>query len=338
MFPTRLQVKQRYLQIVDDPAGAVFTDTVPPGSNSISIFQAAFAEAYDIIFSAFLNEQVSRVEQVVQNIIVPPSPVPFSLSPAQMGIADFADWEWISERTAGSNDQFLDLVDEDRLWQRAPTDRLLETVWQNNAFQFVGCTTARELQLKYVSSGEAPTSDDTTIGIDNSLTFLSNYAAGASAQKKGYDEIGARCKSLAVGPKFDLGTIGGELFRLVQPLVRSRQNVQTAHKPYTTQRRLAIRRGIPYVAVQQGTTGGGAQNVPVQFTSANGTIVGVIDGINAVFWLSVGIQSFSLYKNGLLQTMNADYTALNNQITFVPASVPQAGDLLTAEGYPIFQA
>lgn len=339
MFPTRLQVKQRYWQLVDDPAGAVFTDTPgPPPNSGESVFQAAFGEAYDVLFSAFLNNQVPRVEQVVQGIVIPPSPVPFSVTPQAMGIADFADWEWISERAMGSNDKFLDLVDEDRLTQRAPVDRLLEVVWQNNAFQFVGCTTVRELQMKYVSSGEAPTLDATTIGIDSSLVFLSNYAAGVSAQKKGYDEIGNRCKALAVGPKFDLGTIGGELFRLTQPLVRSRQNVVVAHKPYTAQRRNWGRwRGIPYVAAQQGTTGGGAQNVPVQFTTANGTITPQPDGVTTMFWLSLGVLSFSLYRNGLLQTLNADYLALNNQITFLPASVPQSGDLLTAEGYPVTQ-
>lgn len=316
----------------------MFTDT-PNANGTPSVFQAAFAEAYDILFNAFLNQQVPRVEQVVQGILVPPSPVPFSITPAAMGIADFADWEWLSERTAGSSEKFIDLVDEDRLTQRAPTDRLLETVYQNNAFQFVGCTTVRELQMKYVSSGEAPVLDATVIGIDSSLVFLSNYAAGASAQKKGYDEIGARCKSLAVGPKFDLGMIGGELFRLTQPLVRSRQNVQAAHKPYTVTRRIWTgQRGIPYVAAQQGTTGGGAQNVPVQFSSANGTIVGAIDGVNAVFWLTLGVLSLSLFRNGVLQTANSDYTSINNQITFLAPSIPQPGDILTAEAFPAYQA
>ena len=37
-----------------------------------------------------------------------------------------------------------------------------------------------------------------------------------------------------------------------------------------------------------GTTGGGATNVPVQFSTSNGTITGVIDGVNCVFWLTIG--------------------------------------------------
>jgi hypothetical protein len=155
---------------------------------------------------------------------------------------------------------------------------------------------------------------------------------------KGYEDTAARCRSFAVGPKFDMGSIGGELFRLMQPLVRSRQNVQVAHKPYTTQRRQWGRfQGVPYVAAQAGTTGGGAQNVPQQFSSANGTIVGVIDGVNTVFYLTLGVLSLSLYRNGVLQTAGVDYTSQNNMITFLPASVPKPGDILTSEAFPVYQ-
>jgi hypothetical protein len=300
-----------------------------------------FSQAFDLLFNNALNQQVPRVEQVVSGIIIPPSPIPFSVTPAAMGLSSFADWEWMAERLLGSNDKFLDLVDEDRLTQRSPTDRLLETVFQNGAFQFVGCTTPREIQIKYVSSDVAPTNDAAVITFDNSLNFLANYSAAMAAPNKGYDETGARCRSFAVGPKFDMGSIGGELFRLMQPLVRSRQNVQVAHKPYTTQRRIGGRwRGIPYVGAQQGTTGGGAQNVPMQFTSTNGTIIGTIDGVNAVFYLPLGVQpNISLFVNGTLQTygVSGDYINVNNQITFNSGSIPQPGSVLTASAYPVYQ-
>ena len=336
-FPTRGQVKGLFWQRLDDPAGVVFTDTANP-SGAPSVFQAGFSEAYDLLFSNALNQQVPKVEQVVSGIIIPPSPVPFSVTPAAMGLNDFADWEWISERAAGSTEKFIDLVDEDRLTQRAPTDRLLETVFQNGCFNFVGCTTVREIQIKYVYSSSAPTDDSVAIAFDNSLAFLVNYSVGCMGGNKGYDEIANRCRSFAVGPRFDEGMIGGELFRLMQPLVRSRQNVQIAHKPYSTQRRVSTRwRATPYVAAQAGTTGGGAQNVPLQFSSANGTIVGAIDGANATFWLTLGVLSFSLFRNGILQSLNIDYTALGNQFTFVAGNLPQPGDILTAEGYPAYQ-
>lgn len=341
-FPTRLQIKQLFFQIADDPLAQVFTDVANPTTGAPSVFQAGFSQAFDLLFSNALNQQIPRVEQVVSGIIIPPSPIPFSVTPAAMGLTSFADWEWISERQAGSNDKFIDLWDEDRLTQRAPVDRLLETVYQNGAFQFVGCTTVREIQIKYVSSDVAPTSDNAVISFDNSLNFLANYAFGVMGGNKGYDDIANRCRSFAVGPKFDLGSIGGELFRLMQPLVRSRQNVVIAHRPYSSVRRIAGRyNAIPYVASQFGTTGGGNQSVPLQFTSANGTIIGTIDGINLVFFLPLGVQqNIGLYRNGDLQTYGmppADYVNVGNQITFNTGSVPQPGDILTASAYPVYQ-
>lgn len=342
-YPTRLQVKQLYWQLLDDPAASVFTDTPNGTTGAVSVFQSGFSQAYDLLFNNALNQQVPAVEQVVSGIVIPPSPVPFSVTPAAMGLTSFADWEWISERQFGSTDKFLDLVDEDRLSQRAPTDRLIETVWQDQAFQFVGCTTVREIQIKYVSSGSAPTNDDAVVRFDNSLNFLANYAAGVTGGQKGYDAIADRCRSFSVGPKFDLGSVGGELFRLLQPLVRSRQNVQAAHKPYTTQRRSGTwRRGVPYVAVQQGTTGGGSQNVPMEFTTANGTITPVPDGTNAVFFIVLGVnQNITVFRNGVLQSYGiapADYINIGNAITFNAGSIPLVGDILTSSAYPIYQS
>ena len=339
MYPSRLQVKQLYWQIVDDPGASVFTDVANPATGAVSVFQMGFSQAVDVLFNNALLQQVPAVEQVTQGIIVPPSPVPFSMTPAQFGLSNFADFEWVSERAAFSNEKFIDLWDEDRLTQRAPKDRLIEYVWQDQAFQFVGCTTVRELQIKWVSSDPAPTSDSAVIQFDNSLNFLANFAAGVTAQNKGYTPIAQRCLSFAIGPKMDFGVVGGELYRLLQPLVRSRQNVQVAHRPYTVARRRIGRwQGVPYVAAMAGTTGGGNQSLPVQLTSANGTIVGNIDGVNAVFFLNTGsVLAFQIFKNGVLQTAGLQYAALNTMVTFLPGSVPQSGDVLTAEATLSYQ-
>lgn len=334
MLPTRGQVYGLFLQILDDPAARVFTDVPNASTGALSVFQAGFSQAFDLLFNNALGQQVSQVEEVVNGIIVPQNPGPFSMTPADMGLPDFADWEWISERTAGSNDKFIDLFVEDRLTQRAPTEQLLETVYQNGAFQFVGCTSVRELEIKFVSSGIAPINNNTVIPFDGSLNFLANYSAKIG-KNKGRKEIAEDAMLFAVGAKFDShGIIGGELFRLMQPLVRSRQDVPVAHKPFTTQRRLGVRRGIPYVSAQQGTTGGGSQNVPIEYSSTQGTIIGTIDGINLVFYLAAGqVMRMTLYRNGVAQTPSIDYTSVNNMITFATASVPLPGDYLTAEAW-----
>ncbi len=334
MYPTRGQVRQQYLALCDDPAGTVFDPpNIPAGQTTP--FQAAFNEAYDVLYSAFLNQQVPRIVLIQDGIVIPPMTT--AVTPSEMGIDNFGDFEWLGERQAGSSDKFLDIIQLDRLNQRAATDRLLEFVWRNNTFYFIGATTVRELRLEYDTSGKAPTDNDTAIKVDGCATFLSNYAAGVSGGRKGYEDVAARCMALAVGPKFNMGTVGGELYRLVLPLVRERQHVVVAHKPFTTQRRLGVNRAAVWVQAQAGTTGGGSQNVPIQFSSADGTIVGAIDGVNLVYFLTLGMLSFSLSKNGILQTLGTDWTVLNNRIEFVPAAVPQVGDILTAEGYPAFQ-
>lgn len=339
MYPTVQYVLNQFLGLLDDPIGTIFNPTGLPAGIPTP-WQSAFNEAYDVLYSQFLVQQVPQIVMVLQGIVVAPGQT--SITPAQMGIADFGSFDWLAERQFGSQDKFIDLTQLDRLTQRAQTDRLLEFVWRDNTFWFVGATTTRELQIQYQSSGEAPSNVNTQIMVDGCSTFLSNYAAGVAGPRKGKDEIGRRCMSVAVGPKFDQGTAGGELFRLISPLVRERQHVQAAHKPFTTQRRMwAGGRAIPYVAAQQGTTGGGSQNVPVSYTSGNadpnGTIIGTINGINAVFFLPVGVFSLTLYKNGTLMTAGVDYNAVNNQITFVSGAIPQPGDILTALAYPVYQ-
>jgi hypothetical protein len=323
MYPTRAQIRTRFQALLDDPGGQVFTEPV---------FAEAFGEAYDAIFTAFLTNQCPRIE-LLKYVTVPP--LTTSLTPAAMGITDFGDYIYLSERIYGSQDEYRDLDSVDRLPQRAMTDRLIEYNYRNDTFYFVGSTSTIDLEVKYDTSGQAPTDDATVIAIDGSLTFLSNYAVGVAGSRKGYDAAAQRSMNLAVGPKYDQGTIGGELFRIVQARVRSRQKVQIAPKPYSSTRRLMVRRGIPYVAAQQGTTGGTSQNAPIQFSSQNGTIVGAINGINRVFYISIGVKSAIVYWNGVLQTENLDYTRINNQITFIGTYAPQTGDVVTAEGYPL---
>ncbi len=132
-FPTRGSVYGLFLQRLDDPAASVFTDVPNPTTGAPSVLQSGFSEAYDLLFNNALNQQIPLVEKVVQGIIIPPSPVPFSVTPAQMGLQDLGDWEWMGERAAGSTDQFKDLIDTDRLPQQQPTDRLIYVCYQSRS-------------------------------------------------------------------------------------------------------------------------------------------------------------------------------------------------------------
>jgi hypothetical protein len=250
-----------------------------------------------------------------------------------MGITSFGQYEWLAERVFGSENRFCDLISLDRLPQRNPGQFLKEFVWRNDTFYFVGATNYLELQIEYETSGVPPTNNNGQVLLDSSGDFLAWFAAGIAGKWKGYDELADNCMLRAVGPNYKTnGGIGGELYRLIQTKVRQRQKVPITRKPFTANRRLTSRLAIPYVQAQQGTTGGGVQNVPIQFSTATGQIVGNVDGANAVFWIPVGgVISMVVTRNGLIQTYNVDYISMNNQITFIGTNIPQPGDSITVD-------
>lgn len=63
------------------------------------------------------------------------------------------------------------------------------------------------------------------------------------------------------------------------------------------------------------------------------TPAGLINGTNAVFTLGnppAPAASLALYRNGLVQKQNVDYSVAGNVITFAPGSLPLTGDTLMA--------
>jgi len=70
---------------------------------------------------------------------------------------------------------------------------------------------------------------------------------------------------------------------------------------------------------------------PLSFVDTE-TPSGRIDGVNRVFALQqVPIRgSLLLFRNGLLQRQEADYALVDLTVTFVPAAIPQPGDILQA--------
>lgn len=60
---------------------------------------------------------------------------------------------------------------------------------------------------------------------------------------------------------------------------------------------------------------------------------GSINGTNAVFTLAnppSPVASLQVFRNGLLQRSSVDYTLAGNVVTFLSGSIPQSGDLVTA--------
>ncbi len=307
MIPTRGQVHTRFLNLLDDVAGDTYTDP---------IFQEAFAEAYDALFNAFENYKIPRINLIATTEIMPMTTefVPSDTWP------DFANFDFMEERAFGSTDRFRRLGQCDVLPQRDMLDRLLDFVWRNDTFYFVGATTAREVRVYYASSGDAPTDDGTTIRVDGCTTFLAKYSAAVAGPRKGDDELANRYWADAVGPAYEQGKIGGELWRIIMPRSREMQHVQLVPRAYSVYRRSSLFSRMPYIAAQ---TPQGHGMAPAQFTNADGTITGMVDGLNSLFFLAYPVAVVDdLTVNGVRMTKGLDYVHGANVINFLPRSIP----------------
>lgn len=63
----------------------------------------------------------------------------------------------------------------------------------------------------------------------------------------------------------------------------------------------------------------------------SGTITGAVDGLNRTFVLPAGTVGEMLFRNGILQTINKDYTRSGATVVFAQPPVP--GDILTAQAF-----
>jgi len=113
-----------------------------------------------------------------------------------------------------------------------------EWAWKDGRFRFPPCTSARQLKILYMISGDPPLNLGDPYGIDNSLDFLASYAAGLAANMKGYKGMAGDIFRLAVGredgdPKDgDAGFLG----QYMRPQVKQQQNVRVVMPPFRYKR------------------------------------------------------------------------------------------------------
>ncbi len=309
MIATYSQLRTRVLALLDDPLQAVFLDP---------ILLQGMGEAVDALQQAFVFYEIPVSKKIVTYAI---NAGVTNFSPADAGITDCGEIIELREKMTGSSDPYTHIWECDDLPQRPQTQILGNWEWRGDDFWFVGATSARTVWISYFSTIEQPTAiDSSPTPADGDLTFLSKYAAGVTGPRKGYDEISAVYMKSAVGSRYDEGIIGGELFRLCQPMVRSRQRVQVAPRPYSVIRRRQQWRRNVYVAAPAGGTG----TAPNEYTSANGSVTGTIDGVNAHFLILAPMATVIVTVNGVTMTQGFDYTHVGNSITFLAGAVPVA--------------
>jgi len=98
----------------------------------------------------------------------------------------------------------------------------------NGNFRFIAATAKRQLRLIYELSGTAPTAPTASLGVDDCLNFIVEYAAGSAASAKGFANTASEHYLRATGnPAGDAGSGGnGMLGQLVKVAVKAAQKTE----------------------------------------------------------------------------------------------------------------
>lgn len=315
MIPTVADVKLAALGFLDDDAGTRFSPTLQTW---------AFNLAYGTFIDCLLLNQVPHLERTALYTL--PANIA-TLTPATASIADFGELDELEERLNGSAEKYTTVIERDELPQRDPLTILGDFAWQGGAFNFIGATTDRQLSIAYYASGTPPVSG--TIGVDGSLQVLAKLTAAYLAPRKGDPELGATLMAEAVGERFRQGVMGGDAYRLIQPMVRGRLRVPLAPRPF--------RAGPSRVQLPNSRFFIGPASIIGSGTMVAITLTGAINGTtgsdgNATFIMNYAPTFLQLYKNGLLQTPGVSYAFIGSVVTFLAPNIPVAGNTLVAQG------
>lgn len=96
-------------------------------------------------------------------------------------------------------------------------------VYQEGVFRFIPASNDRQVRVPYWSSATVPSTGSDQVGFNDSIDFISIYAAAEACSSQGADARYAKLMNQAVGPNFSAGGYGGELRQLMVAAVRQRQ-------------------------------------------------------------------------------------------------------------------
>ena len=234
MVPTVEQVLTQAAFHLGDPMARKFThEKLLPG----------FTSAYQEIHDYLLLYQIPLIEYVTLYTLALGTP---SLTPATALITNFGELIKLEERPSGSTEDYTEVVAVGELPQVESQDKLYVYKWRVDTWYFVAATQALQLRITYHASGTAP--ETGSVGIDNALNFLAKRTAALVGKAAGMFEIADALDIEARGPARD-GS-GGDLHRLLQPMVRSRNKVRMQQPAYRAGGTSTVnsRGGVPWLA------------------------------------------------------------------------------------------
>ena len=72
---------------------------------------------------------------------------------------------------------------------------------------------------------------------------------------------------------------------------------------------------------------------PQIFSTADGTLQGLVNGINASFTVGCLLRQAFVWRNGILMTNGLDIALGGQSIEFLGSQIPQVGDVIRVEGW-----
>lgn len=135
-----------------------------------------------------------------------------------------------------SQNPFTEVIPLLRTTDRAESDLIYDYMWQDNALQFRGANTLREIRITYRASGNPPTSLNAQLNLDDSLGYLGYRTAALAAQQKQWVSTYERLCRLACGPSMLPDGTGGLLRSYVNNAVVAMQRNRRQRQPFRWRR------------------------------------------------------------------------------------------------------
>ncbi len=132
-----------------------------------------------------------------------------------------------------SNELFLNMSPVLRIvnLQQQPQTAFLVYAWERDMIRVPPLSGTRQIRLTYSLSGNAPTTTTASVGIDDSLDFLSYRIAGLAARSKGMLARAQLYTDLAVGNRWLSESVeGGILQQLLITGIRNAQRMSPAQR------------------------------------------------------------------------------------------------------------
>jgi hypothetical protein len=136
----------------------------------------------------------------------------------------------MKERTAGSQEDWMNMEESDFEADVVPVQVLRCWTWREERIVFVGSTASREVLLRYMKSLTLPVSENSTLGFIFAEVFLGPHTAQYAARAVGNPTLATEALA-AAREKLDM---------VIRANVKGQQNLPARRRPYRRSSRTSL--------------------------------------------------------------------------------------------------